>query len=626
MRKYATSWLIKVLLGAIVVVFVLWGVGSYKSQKEGRVAVVNGESVSLEEFKMVYSQMVEQLRQQLGNSLTDDLLGAFQVKRNAINQIVDRRLLMAEAERLNFRVSDAELSRAIRNISAFQTNGVFDARLYQNLLNLNRLTPEAFEIQQREAMLIGKLRTYIEGNIKISEPEVLEWFNWQNMSVNISYVLFEPEKYNKIQPSQDEITSFYNQRKNSYKSGPEIKVRYLSFKPDDYRDRVKIDVEELKSHYDSNPELYQLPKTVEARHILFRVTPDASAGAIESARLKAVEVQEKAKAGEDFAELAKRYSEGPSKDQGGYLGKFQQKDMVKPFADRAFSMKAGEISDPVRTQFGWHLIKVEAVSEETQLSFTDARDDISKKLVAEKAKTLAYDDAEASFNSSYDGGILSNAGGQNRKIKTTGFFDSQGPAEEDIKSPYQFAQASFKLELDEVSDIQDFEDGYYLLQVVEKKSERIPALEEIRERVVTDLTKEKQEEKARNDANEFLAALKKGDSIEQAAGRNSLTVKQSGYFKRNGTIPDIGNEQKVSVAAFELSEKNPLPEKIIDGDKGFYVIRYQGKKQPEPQEFSKNQLQTRTELLNRKKTKAFNEWMTRIREKSTIEIAEGYGE
>ena len=149
MRKYATTWLIKIILGAIVVVFVFWGVGSYRAQRSSRVALVNGETITVEEYREVYNNIIEQLRKSFGNRLSDDILKSFQPKNRAIEQLISQRLLLQEAKKLNFSVSEDELSNSIRNIKAFQIAGVFDTRLYQRVLNSNRLTPEMFERSQK---------------------------------------------------------------------------------------------------------------------------------------------------------------------------------------------------------------------------------------------------------------------------------------------------------------------------------------------------------------------------------------------------------------------------------------------------------------------------------------------
>ena len=195
MRQQAGSWIIKILLGAIVIVFIFWGVGSFRSQRGGRVALVNGDQITLDEYREAYNNLLEQLRKRFGNNLNEDMIKMLQVRKQALNQLVDNKLLVQEAKRLKFRVSDKELAEAIMKIGAFQRASVFDSRLYNNVLDRLRMTPEEFEIAQREAMLIERLRTLITGGVKVSDQEAMEWFNWTNASVNIDFVLFDPDKY-----------------------------------------------------------------------------------------------------------------------------------------------------------------------------------------------------------------------------------------------------------------------------------------------------------------------------------------------------------------------------------------------------------------------------------------------
>ena len=142
MREKATSWIIKVLLGAIVVVFIFWGIGSFRAQRVGRVALVNGEQITLDEHREAYNNLVEQLRQRFGNNLNEEMIKMLQVRKQALNQLIDNKLLVQEARRLKFRVSDKELAEAITKIEAFQRAGVFDSLLYQSVLNRLRMNPE----------------------------------------------------------------------------------------------------------------------------------------------------------------------------------------------------------------------------------------------------------------------------------------------------------------------------------------------------------------------------------------------------------------------------------------------------------------------------------------------------
>ena len=154
MRKHAGSWIIKFLLAAIIVVFIPWGVQRYTSQRSSRVADVNGTIITLGDYRTSYTNLVEQVRQSFGNNLNDELIEALQLRKRALDQLIDRALMLQEAEKLKIQVSDEELAQSIRNIRAFQTAGVFDNQRYLNALSRTRLSPEAFEEQQREAMII----------------------------------------------------------------------------------------------------------------------------------------------------------------------------------------------------------------------------------------------------------------------------------------------------------------------------------------------------------------------------------------------------------------------------------------------------------------------------------------
>ncbi len=620
MRKYATTWLIKIILGAIVVVFVFWGVGSYRAQRSSRVALVNGETITVEEYREVYNNIIEQLRKSFGNRLSDDILKSFQPKNRAIEQLISQRLLLQEAKKLNFSVSEDELSNSIRNIKAFQIAGIFDTRLYQRVLNSNRLTPEMFERSQKRSMLTEKLRSLIDDSAKVSDAEAREWFKWNNTSVKINYVVFEPDRYADIQSAADEINTFFDKHKEAYKTEAKIKVRYLHFDPDMYRSGIVITDEEISEYYESNPKEFKKPKTVEARHILLKADQSATQEIVEEKRGKILNILKKAREGENFVQLAKTYSEGPTRDTGGYLGIFQKEAMVRPFAEKAFSMKAGEISEPVRTRFGWHLIKVEKVSEASQFSLKEAEDGIRKKLTDETAKALAFDEAETVSDALFDGDDLAKAvEGQKPKVMTTDFFSKKGP-EKDIQNSQKFAVAAFDLTVMDTSEIQDFGDGYYILQVIEKIPEEIPELAEVEEEVKADLIKEKKDKKASQDAGRLLKELKNGKTVDEVSKKFNLIPGSTGLFKRTESIPNIGYEPAIAAAAFKLSIENPIGENVIKGDKGYYIIKYADRKVPDPEKFDLEKENIKASRLRQKRLKTLDAWLSQIRNRSDISI------
>jgi len=620
MRKYASSWMIKFVLGAIVVVFVFWGVGSFRSEKANRVALVNGEAITVEEYREAYNNIIEQLRQQFGNNLNDSLLEMLQIDQQAIDQLIDQRLIMREAKRLNFRVTDRELIDSIHKINAFQSAGIFDKSLYERVLSRNRLTPEAFEVLQRKSLLLERVKAFIEDGIKVSGTEALEWYNWRNTAVNIDFVHFGPERYQNIKVTDGEVNSFFEKNKTSYKTEPKVKVRFVEFNPRTYESQVKITEEEVAAYFEEHSQEFKKPKTVEARHILFTVEQDADPQMVETAKQKALKVWDLANGGKDFGELAKQYSEGPTRDAGGYLGTFKREDMIEPFAERAFSMKAGEISEPVRTQFGWHLIKVEKVNAASALSLAAASPEIVKKLTAERAKTMAYDDAESAYELTFDVNDLEKAAAaHNLTVQTTEFFTLAGPHKE-IKEKTKFASLAFSLSEMEISDVQDFGDGFYIIQLLDKISESIPEISTVAEKVKADLIKEKQKEKAGQEANELLAALKSGKLLKDETKRYGLQVKSSGLFKRNEQISTLGYEPDISRTAFMLSAEKKLPDTVVEGANGYYVIVFREKSVPDPAEYEKEKEQLMNSLLGQKRLRAFSDWLAHLRENSDIKL------
>jgi len=624
MRKQATNWLIKILLGAIVVVFIFWGVGSFQERKGGRVALVNGDQITLDEYKKTYDNLIEQLRQRFGNNLNEEMIELLQVDKQALNQLVNNRLLAQEARKLKFKVSDAELSSAIMKIGSFQSAGVFDSRLYKNILSRSRITPEEFEFSQKEAILIEKLRSFITDGVKVSNQEAVDWYNWANASVNIEYVLFAPESYKDIEPSNEEIKEYFENHETSYKTDALVKARYLHFDPDKYKPDVVIADQEVEYYFYENQEEFKKPKTVEARHILLKVDQEADTETLENTKKRALEILKMARNGEDFADLAKNYSEGPTRDEGGYLGTFTKETMVKPFSDRAFSMKEGEISDPVRTRFGLHIIKVERVNEASFLSLDEAKKDIVEKLTNEKARSLAYDEAEAISDVSFEGDDLLDVVKERKlNVLTTDYFARKGP-EKGVSDREKFASAAFDLSVMEVGDIQDFKDGYYILQVIEKIPEEVPELIKVNKQVRDDLVEERQNEKAREDASSFLSELENGASMSTESKKYDLSPKSTGFFKRNDSIPNVGFESDIAKTAFKLSGKKKLPENPIKGGKGYFVIQFKERKNSGLEAFENEKAGIINRLLTQKQSRAFNSFLSQIKSRSEITIKEEF--
>ena len=625
MRKHAGSWLIKIVLGVIVVVFVFWGVGSYRSQKGNRVAVVNGDVIALQEYRSAYEQLKEQYRRQFGNALDQKLLKTLGLKKQALDQLINRRLVLQEANRLNLHITKEELIRAIRTLAAFQENGHFDPRRYQRLLAANRMTPEMFEENMKEDLLAEKLQGFILGSIKVSDAEALETFKWREEKVSLEYVAFKPSSYKDVKVTTEEVESYFSENKMAYEIPPKVKAGYLRFSFKEVESQVDVSEDEISQYFEINKKTYATPKKVSARHILFKVDPGATQEELDEARNKALLVLEEVKSGADFSKLARKYSDDPgSKSKGGDLGFFTRDRMVKPFADAAFAMKAGEVSELVATRFGWHIIKVEEVQEAKESALSEVKDKIRSKLVKEGARTHAYDQAEEMYDASYGAGRLSDvAKAHGTEILETDFF-ARGDLLKGIEQARKFAELAFNLGDEEVSEPLELADGYYILEVIGKKEAEIPDLGSVEEKVRKDLIGVRQDELAKKEAENFLQGIRNGNEFEAEAKRLKLDAKTTDFFKRFGSIPGIGSEREIMDVAFLLSPSRPMPEAVIKGRQGYYVIRLKDRQDAAPKEFEDKKAEVKSGIISQKRQKLMEEWFAQLRRQSEVTIEEGF--
>ena len=624
MRKHAGSWMIKIVLFAIVVVFVFWGVGSMRSRKATQVADINGEIITQQDFRQAYYRLVDNYRRIYGEQYNDALLKMLRPNEMALNQLINKVLMMQEAKRLKLEVSDRELAEAIRAIPAFQNNGVFDYQRYNFLLAQNNLTVDQFEKERGEEIILNKLRAVVLDGVTVTDDEARQWYEWSNAQVNLDYAFFSPERYTDIQPSQEEMQAYFKEHADNYRTEPRIKVTYLHFSPDAYKAEVHVGEEQIAEYYDTHTDEFKTPKRVKARHILIKVDEGADEKTVEAKKAEAMKIYKMATDGQDFAALAKKYSEGPSKDQGGELGWFTHDKMVEPFADKAFEMKSGEISEPVRTRFGWHIIKVEQIEEASTTPLEAAAEGIRQKLTQEKAKALALEKAEAVYDSVFDGDDLAAAGEAHHvPVAQTDYFTAKdGPQAKGIGQPQKFASTAFGLEKMAISQIQDLGNGYYILQMTDRQESAEPPFQEVADRVRADLVKSIQDQRAKADAEAFTKKVEGGETFAAAAKGLNVELAETGLFSRNGAIPKIGYEPQILQDAFKLTQEKPMFPDAVQGRQGWYVLRLKNREAPADAGFAKEKEAIIKRLTEQKKQTTFQSWLEDLRSRGKIEINE----
>lgn len=618
-RENAGNWIFKILLGIIVIVFVFLGVGSMGSKQGDMVASIDDEPISFNEYKQAYENIINQLKIQFGENLNDDIIKALNVKQQALNAIIDSRLLLAQADELGIFVSDKELQQSILNFKAFQKNGKFDLEQYKTVLRMNSLTPEMFEKNQVNTIRQEKVRQMVTNNVQVSDLEARNWFLFQNNKTAVDYLRFDPSSYKDIPVEEKIIQEFYQENKEQYLSEPKIKVAYLKFDPKDYTGKVKIATERLKEYYQENSRLFETPEKVEARHILIKTDSTFDEKQIAQALQQAKDVYQKAIKDEDFAELAKKYSQGPSGKDGGYLGSFDRQSMVKPFAEKAFSMKAGEISEPVKTQFGWHIIKVESRSSASKESFETVKEQIQKDLEKEELQNLAYNDADEAFEAVIDGDNFEQVARiVSKKTITTPAFsrDGQGLSMGDKSG---FAQAAFELRPGYISDVKQLGEAYYIMQVVDTIEPDQLELEKVEGQIRNQILANLRLEKAKEQAQEAVEQIKDGATLSSVAKIKKMDIKTTKLFTRNSSIEGIGNSPAFIQAAFSLNADNKNFPEIIETASGFYVISFNKSDTPDENTISKNLENLKNQLALTKQNQAFQAWLVEIKKQHNIE-------
>jgi peptidyl-prolyl cis-trans isomerase D len=621
MRKHATSWLIKVALFAIVIVFIFWGGYSYTEKKASRVAEVNGSYISMLEFQSMYNNLVEQMRRRLGKQFSPELAETLNLKQQALEQLINRRVILAEAKILDLGVSREELQSAIISYPAFQTNGRFDDQRYQQILRLNKLNPQEFEASQSQDLLISKVQHFITRGTKVLDAEILSFFHLTQDKVNLAYIQVDPKDFkSQVKVDEDSIRDYFDKHRESYRLPAKRNILYVRFRPQDYINEVQPTDEEIEDFYRLHEEDYKEPEKVRARHILFRIPPKAKISDIQAIQKRADMVLDLARKGEDFAELAKKYSQDSTASKGGELGYFTRQDMVKPFSDAAFSLKKGEISDLVRTRFGLHIIKVEDIKPESIKPLAEVKEKVIQGVKQEQAREIARQRAESFIDLSRSLDDMKKAAQEkNLPVKESGLFAAGEPIPSLGSSP-EISEAVFSLQLKEISPVLTLGEDQLVVQLIAIQDSRLEEFDEAQEQVREDWLAEQSRDLARRKAEEWLQIARKERTITNVVRNNKLQLKKTGLFTAVSPPQPIGNQRDLVITAFALRPAQPVAPEVYQVNGKFLIMQLEDRRPATEEEFQKQRAGLASQLLRAKQEQTFSRWIAGMREKSDIKI------
>ncbi len=621
MRKHAKSWLIKFLIGMIAVVFVFYFGYSFRAGRVVKIAYVNGEPITGVEYQKAYRELVDAYMRQYGEAWNNNLIKKLNLRARALEALIEEKLISHEAKRLGLSVTQEEIQQAILEYPAFQVNGRFDIGRYRALLSRNRMKPEDFEDAMARDLLKRKVRQFLLCFAPVSEQEIKAHYAYLNEKVKISFVKFPASKYKKdIKVTAEELKEFFEKHKEEFRIPEKIKVAYIRLDPKDFEKEAKISPEEVKEYYEYNLDRFVEEEKVKARHILFRLKQGASKEEEEAVRKRAESVLKQAKEGKDFAGLAKKYSEGPTKEKGGDLGWFSRGQMVKSFEEAAFNLEKGQVSDLIKTRFGYHIIKVEDKRPRKTKPIEEVKDKIKKALAKARASELAHEKGLTLMDQMpYEVDLSQYAQEHGLRTLTTPLFsvDQSIPG---IPAPRAVREALFSLQKGETSDLVEIQGRFYIFQVVEKRPSYLPELKEVEEKVKARLIEEKAAQRAKQEAEKFLAKLKQGAEWTELAKQYGITPERTEYFTRRGPVPKIGYEPDLQEAVFGLSKHKPYPDKVYMTSEAAYVVKWEGFKGIDEQKYKEEKERYRFLLIYLKQSEFFKHWLERLKQEAQIEI------
>jgi len=623
MRRHR-DWL-KWSLGLVCVAFVLFYIPDFlrgsgaDAASSDTIAKVEGREITSGEFRRTYQAQLQAYRSAYGSNMSDQLLKQLGIDQQILNQMVDERAALAEADRVGISVSDEEVRQRIFAMPAFQENGQFigDSR-YQQLLRMQRppLSPSEFEDNVRHGLAVEKLRASLTDWLSVPDTELEKEYRRRNDKVKLAVVSFTADNFrSQVSASDAEVASYFDAHKNDFKIPEKRKIRYLLIDVDALRGKVVVPAADVERAYNSNIEQYSTPEQVRASHILFKTDGKDDA----AVKAKAEDVLKQAKGGADFAELAKKYSEDESSAKnGGDLDYFGKGRMVPEFDQVAFTLQPGQISDLVKTQFGYHIIKVVDKKAASTKTLADVRSQITDQLAYERAQAQAADLAQKLQKEITKPADLDTvAKAQGLTVQESGFFARDEPILGLGPSPEASGKA-FEMNANEVTGPLRTSRGFAFETLVAKQDPYVPKLDEVKDRVKDEVIKAKARELSQQKAVEIGAKLKTASDFEKAAKAAGVDVKTTDLITRDSPIPDLGAAAAVEDAAFKLPVGGVSDP--IATDNGTAVIKVLEKQEVTPEQLSAARDKFRDDMLTDRRNRFFSAYMAKAKQKMKIDV------
>ncbi len=541
--------IVQVVLAMIALPFAFFGVDYYFRSGNAAatdVAKVGKQPISVAEFDQALREQQDRMRQQLGRNFDPAIFDNAEVRYSILETLVNQHVLRQKARTEGFRVADSQLQQFIAEIPAFQENGKFSPERYRQLLAAQNMSPLMFEDRVRQELTLSPLQDPVVLGGIVARGSGERYIALLEQQREIALATVEAEPFVKdVKVDDAGIKSFYDANLKAFETPEQVKFEYVLLTQDALLVQVNVDAAEVRKHYDENAKLYTQGEERKAAHILIAVKPDARDEDKAAARKKAEDLAGQVKAAPGrFAELAKLHSQDPgSAAQGGDLGSFGRGTMVKTFDDAVFAMKPGEISGPVQTEFGYHVIRLDAVTAAKTRPFDEVKAQIETDLkrqraaqkfasAADQLQNLVYEQADSLRPAAEKIGL---------EVKTSPLV-TRSDAQKIALGNAKFVQALFSPEsLQSKRNTEAIEVGPNALmagRIVEHRPAAPRALADVSDEIRRQLVRKAASELAQAAGREKLALLEQGKSAKDAGVTFGKTVPLSRNQAQPGFSPD----------------------------------------------------------------------------------------
>jgi len=585
------------------------------------VATVNGEEIHAAAYDRLYRIMVEQYRQALRERFSDELVRSLGLPNQVIERLVTDRLIAQQAAVEGLTVSNEELADEITRVPAFQEGGRFSRDRYERVLK--RLdpprTPAQFEDEIRGQLLQRNLQGLITSGVKVSEAEVRHYWETRNDRVRVGYLVLPVEPFlDAATPTDAEIQAHYDKHPGQYTRPERRRVLAVTL-PSAAVPAPAVTDADLEAAYAERREQFDQPERRRVSHILVRVPAVGGSEAEDRARARAEEALQRIKGGADFAQVAREVSEDTAtKPRGGELGVLGRGEVVKPFEELVFSVRAGEVGGPVRTHFGYHVIKVHEVVPASKKELKEVAGQLRATLAAEGQQRALREKAEEVHQALLRAADFA---AEARRLGLT--VRELGPlartdAVESIGRLPDATNAIFGLPPGGVSAPVKTPEGYVVFRLLERDESKVLPLAEVRSQVVDAVRRQKATEAARARAQQLADALRAGQDPRAVAKQANATYDELGPLSRGAASPSPELMSAVGNAALQLPQGGVGGPTV--GPKGVYVSKVLSREHPNPAEFDKARGEAERQLLEQKRSQVWQAYLAGLRVGKKIDV------